>query len=412
MHPAQRFAAVQCCLAWMSSFKFNIRRLEGYAYSLGALFATAISDSKFGFFPRPCTEPFLVDSLIIDHPDILVSCPQLPIYIASVDPGNYDTTMPDGEAEGVYVDGSVVLISVSPSGGQSTTGKLDDAYRLCDPLIWRDLLVDDIVIPLLQEQKRNATRNPDNLGTYYDSTTKGLSEGMYQVQQQAVLLFSCLLYYQQDLVVLYAGAGDLYLVAALDRASADMLAERSEFDFDVYNTTNIYNAQDLAESTRGMPPLKKPSEIQAMRQKQEKAQEEAKRAAQNIARSARAANRPAKARAATDRASLILEAGKCQLHPMLPYSDQDLALYHKLSYSSSGGIFPSDFWAEKDFPVSVEDMASRSARRISSGVGNVAWSGIIRYGSDAHNHYFNIISKYIGSLALAEKARRKQEPGK
>ena len=89
MDPLVYFMVTMVSLAVIHSMIYNSRRLETIGYALSVAF---------------------LQQLINGDEDIFLICSQFPIYVSPKDKDpNPDTTMPDAEARGVYVDHALLL---------------------------------------------------------------------------------------------------------------------------------------------------------------------------------------------------------------------------------------------------------------------------------------------------------------
>ncbi|KAJ7241741.1 hypothetical protein C8J57DRAFT_1726509 [Mycena rebaudengoi] len=206
--------AAFAALAMSESMFYNSRRLEtlGYAVSVA-----------------------LLDSFIGDGKDVLLICPQFPVYVSvrDADPARR-ITMPDRLAKGVYVDHAVLLPRLSPRSalpaGSSLQQELLKALSTLDSSAWRRIRVDGLEVPILEEKKRSPTRHPADLEHYLEDIEERLRAARKQVATQCVLLFSSPRFSTQNTVILLATAGPFYQVSVASRELGDKLRAADALD--------------------------------------------------------------------------------------------------------------------------------------------------------------------------------------
>ena len=382
------FIAMALSMAVITSMIFNPRRLEALGYSLSILF---------------------FQEIITGYEDIFFICPQFPIYVSPQDTNlNPDSTIPDSQARGVYVDTALLLARCTRA--RSYTGSIADAFhkayqdRRFD--LFRKLDITSLEIPILEERKRGPTRHPKDLEEHVRSIDHTLFAAQKQVFTQARILFSSPRFSDQDLVILLATTGEYFRFAILQRDHPALRVVPNTYIIDNFLKTRRQDSFDLGDDIVDFcGPLVRCSTIKEGKHQFEQTRREEEKRRQDRERDARAAARVARQMAlpelsarARQRSQFVLDAGSP------PYADGMIERYYQLSDEPNreNQRYPAFFEPE---PLPGETISSFAQLR-NKNTNRIVFTGVIHVGSSVSDKFVAMIRTYFAKIAQDERACR------
>ncbi|KAF9260814.1 hypothetical protein L218DRAFT_560965 [Marasmius fiardii PR-910] len=230
MSPMASMLTTLIAITFAHSYTFNPRRLEHFLYGPWSV---------------------ILNKLISKHSSILIPVPQYPIYVssqslpASNDP---DKTIPDSTAVRVYVDHAVILprlgLLSQPKDLKNTVSTTLSVFleSISEPVVydshewWPKVIIDAVEVPIMVEVKCPPTHSPKKISQFYTQLETLMRLAMKQAMEQALCLFSCFTYSNQQQVILIAGAGNWWSCHLITRKLNDLCCQA--FDIDLYTPTD------------------------------------------------------------------------------------------------------------------------------------------------------------------------------
>jgi len=275
-------------------------------------------------------------------------------------------------------------------------------------------------VPLLEEKKRPPTRHPRDLDAHFWSIVSALDGAQSQVTTQAKILFSSPRFATQDLVVLVASSGEYYRLAVLSRGHRALATLPPPDDIiDLLGTPGEnLNPIEVAAALRAELVVSGRSPAQQERQRLDAMQEaeRTEKEKQNNARDARALARSQRQEELSIAHGLERELSQIVINASDPkpssYSNDWIEAYYKIYKQIHAGNrgrehdflrYPTFFEPE---PAPHETVITLANLRNPSDDRAIVFTGVIRLGSPTSDRFFQMIRRYLSTLARFERSQR------